>query len=133
MQPLSMICSLAASALLCGVAAVTPVVAQDATQQSPAQPTATSPQAQPDPQTQAPTQTPDQAHAGQMQQATKVFTGKISKDGDRLVLKDASTNMTYQLDDQAKAKKYEGKSVKVNGSFDANSNTIHVDSIESAS
>ena len=95
--------------------------------------TAKSPQAQPDPQTQAPTQTPDQAQAGQMQQATKVFTGKISKDGDRLVLKDASTNMTYQLDDQAKAKKYEGKSVKVNGSFDANSNTIHVDSIESAS
>jgi hypothetical protein len=54
------------------------------------------------------------------------------KDGDRLVLKDASTNMTYQLDDQAKAKKYEGKDVKVNGSFDANSNTIHVDSIEAA-
>jgi uncharacterized protein YdeI (BOF family) len=134
MKKLSIIGSLAASALLCGVAAVTPVAAQDATQQSPAQqPTATSPQAQPDPQTQAPTQTPDQAQAGQMQQATKVFTGKISKDGDRLVLKDASTNMTYQLDDQAKAKKFEGKSVKVNGSFDANSNTIHVDSIEAGS
>jgi len=130
MKKLSMIGTLAATALLCGV-----VAAQDATQQqAPTQPpTATSPQAAPDPQAQAPTQTPDQAQAGQMQQATKVFTGKITKDGDRLVLKDASTNMTYQLDDQAKAKKYEGKSVKVNGSFDANSNTIHVDSIESAS
>jgi hypothetical protein len=40
--------------------------------------------------------------------------------------------MTYQLDDQSKAKKYEGKEVKVTGSFDANSNTIHVDSIEAA-
>jgi len=108
---------LAATALLCGATAVTPLVAQDTTQQSPA----AAPTAQADPQAQ-----------GQMQQATKVFTGKITKDGDRLVLKDASTNMTYQLDDQAKAKKYEGKDVKVNGSFDANSNTIHVDSIEAA-
>lgn len=125
MKKLTLTGYLAASALLCGVTAVTPLVAQDTTQQSPSatqQSPAAAPTAQADPQAQ-----------GQMQQATKVFTGKITKDGDRLVLKDASTNMTYQLDDQAKAKKYEGKDVKVNGSFDANSNTIHVDSIEAAS
>ena len=41
--------------------------------------------------------------------------------------------MTYQLDDQAKAKKYEGKDVKVNGSYNTEQgNTIHVDSIEAA-
>lgn len=105
----------AASALLCGV-----MVAQEPAQQAPAQQNPSQPTAQTDPQ------------AGQMQQATKVFTGKITKDGDRLVLKDSSTNMTYQLDDQAKAKKYEGKDVKVTGSFDANSNTIHVENIEAA-
>ena len=117
MKKLTLIGYIAVLALLCGVVAV----AQDATQQAPA----AAPTAQSDPQGQA-------GQAGQMQQATKVFSGKITKDGDRLVLKDASTNMTYQLDDQAKAKKFEGKDVKVNGSFDANSNTIHVDSIEAA-
>jgi uncharacterized protein YdeI (BOF family) len=126
MKKLTLTGYLAASALLCGVTAVTPLVAQDTTQQTPtAAPTQQSPSA-------APTAQADPQAQGQMQQATKVFTGKITKDGDRLVLKDASTNMTYQLDDQAKAKKYEGKDVKVNGSFDANSNTIHVDSIEAA-
>jgi len=117
---------LAATALLCGVTAF----AQDTTTQQPSQsPSTSQPSAsQTDPQASGAT-----GAQGQMQQATKVFTGKISKDGDRLVLKDAATNMTYQLDDQSKAKKYEGKDVKVNGSLDANSNTIHVDSIEAGS
>ena len=126
MKKLSVTSMLAATALLCGVTAF----AQDTTTQQPSQsPSASQPSAtQTDPQASGTT-----GAQGQMQQATKVFTGKISKDGDRLVLKDSATNMTYQLDDQAKAKKYEGKDVKVNGSLDANSNTIHVDSIEAGS
>jgi uncharacterized protein YdeI (BOF family) len=126
MKKLSVTSMLAATALLCGVTAF----AQDTTTQQPSQsPSASQPSAtQTDPQASGAT-----GAQGQMQQATKVFTGKISKDGDRLVLKDSATNMTYQLDDQAKAKKYEGKDVKVNGSLDANSNTIHVDSIEAGS
>ncbi len=126
MKKLSVTSMLAATALLCGVTAF----AQDTTTQQPSQsPSASQPSApQPDPQASgAP------GAQAQMQQATNVFTGKISKDGDRLVLKDSATNMTYQLDDQAKAKKYEGKDVKANGSLDANSNTIHVDSIEAGS
>jgi uncharacterized protein YdeI (BOF family) len=125
MKKLSVTSMLAATALLCGVTAF----AQDTTTQQPAQsPSASQPSAsQADPQAGAP------SAQGQMQQATKVFTGKITKDGDRLVLKDSATNMTYQLDDQSKAKKFEGKDVKVNGSLDANSNTIHVESIDSAS
>ena len=126
MKKLSVTSMLAATALLCGVTAF----AQDTTTQQPSQsPSASQPSAtQTDPQASGAT-----GAQGQMQQATKVFTGKISKDGDRLVLKDSATNMTYQLDDQTKAKKYEGKDVKVNGSLDANSNTIHVDSIEAGS
>ena len=126
MKKLSVTSMLASTALLCGVTAF----AQDTTTQQPSQsPSTSQPSAsQTDPQASGAT-----GAQGQMQQATKVFTGKISKDGDRLVLKDAATNMTYQLDDQSKAKKYEGKDVKVNGSLDANSNTIHVDSIEAGS
>jgi uncharacterized protein YdeI (BOF family) len=67
------------------------------------------------------------------QPAAKAFNGTIVKDGDRLVLKDMDGNMTYQLDDQKKVRKYEGKSVKITGSLDASSNTIHVENIEASS
>ena len=65
-------------------------------------------------------------------QAAKAFTGKIMKDGGKLVLKDMA-GTTYQLDDQQKAKKFAGKEVKVIGSLDASSNTIHVENIELSS
>ena len=129
MKKLSVTSMLSATALLCGVTAF----AQDTTTQQPAQSPSASPTSQSPSTSPADPQAGATGAQGQMQQATKVFTGKITKDGDRLVLKDSATNMTYQLDDQAKAKKYEGKDVKVNGSLDANSNTIHVDSIDSAS
>src|SRR5690349_18820889 len=45
-------------------------------------------------------------------QSMKSFSGKVVKDNGKLVLKDAS-GMTYQLDDQDKAKQFEGKDVKV--------------------
>ena len=61
---------------------------------------------------------------------SKPFTGTIVKEKGKLVLKDSSTNTSYKLDDQDKAKQYEGKQVKVNGKLDMNSNVIHVDSIE---
>ena len=38
--------------------------------------------------------------------------------------------MTYHLDDQAKAKKYEGKKVRVTGTLDTQSNTIQISEIE---
>ena len=39
----------------------------------------------------------------------------------------------YQLDDQAKAGKFEGKDVKVTGQLDQSSNTIKVQAIEPSS
>lgn len=82
----------------------------------------------------APQQAPQQqAQQAQPQPDAKAFMGTIVKDGDRLVLKDMASNLTYQLDDQKKAKKYEGKPVKVTGSLDSSSNTIHVENIETAS
>lgn len=64
---------------------------------------------------------------------TQVFSGRIAKAGGKYVLKDSATKMTYSLDDQSQAKKFEGQRVKVTGMMDAQSNTIHVSLIEPGS
>ncbi len=51
------------------------------------------------------------------------------KDGSRYILKVSSSN-TYELDDQDRAKRYEGKQVKVAGTLDAKGNSLHIISIE---
>lgn len=93
--------------------------------QDPASPSSQQPQAQQDPA--APPSTMSQAAD------TQVFTGKIAKAGGKYVLKDNATKMTYSLDDQSQAKKFEGQNVKVTGMLDAQSNTIHVSVIEPGS
>jgi hypothetical protein len=64
--------------------------------------------------------------------AAQTFTGTVVKVGDKYVLR-TTDNMTYQLDDQEKAKDYEGKQVKVTGGLDAKSKLIHVQNVEAAS
>lgn len=61
--------------------------------------------------------------------AAQTFTGTIIKDGNRYVLK-VSSNSVYQLDDQERAKQYEGKQVKIAGTLDATGNSLHIGSIE---
>lgn len=68
----------------------------------------------------------------QTQQAL-AFTGRVTSEQGRLVLNDPVTKMSYQLDDQTKAKPYVGKQVKVIGKLEMKSNTIHIDSIEPVS
>lgn len=63
----------------------------------------------------------------------QTFTGRISKSGGKYVLKDTATSASYTLDDQDRAKQFEGKSVKVTGKLDAASNTIKVATIEPGS
>jgi hypothetical protein len=63
-------------------------------------------------------------------QDAKPFNGTIVKEKGKLVLKDTATNVSYQLDDQQRAKQFEGKQVKVTGKLDMNTNLIHVESIE---
>jgi Protein of unknown function (DUF5818) len=60
----------------------------------------------------------------------KVFTGTILKEGDNFVLNDSANKTTYMLDDAKKASQFEGKKVKVAGTVDLASNTIHVESIK---
>jgi len=66
-----------------------------------------------DPSVQQPTQQPDSTASAS--EVAKIFTGKIVKAGDKLVLTDAEGKKTYQLDDQQKAKSFLNKNVKVTG------------------
>lgn len=84
------------------------------------------------PQTQTPSTPVGQSQDNaDKQPAARTFTGKIMQANDVYVLK-TGDNMTYQLDDQARAKDYEGKQVQVTGSLDASSNTIKVQDIKQA-
>jgi uncharacterized protein DUF5818 len=64
------------------------------------------------------------------QPEVKIFTGKISKSGQKFVLEDDSVKTSYQLDDQKKAQQYQGKKVQVTGTLDAENNLIHVQAID---
>lgn len=70
-----------------------------------------------------------QQHGQAQTPAAQTFTGTIMKDGDKYILKSAGTNV-YELDDQERARQYEGKQVKVVGTLDASGNSLHVSSIE---
>jgi uncharacterized protein DUF5818 len=85
-------------------------------------------QQQPDPQ--QPGQ-PTKADA-QQQSSAQTMTGTVVKEDGRYVLK-ASDNKNYQIDDQEKAKQFEGKLVKIVGSLDMSTGTIRIQSIEPAS
>ena len=65
----------------------------------------------------------------QDQQATEIFTGTIVKAGETYVLKGAG-DATFNLDDQGKARRFEGKKVKVTGKLDSASKTITIGNIE---
>jgi Protein of unknown function (DUF5818) len=67
--------------------------------------------------------------AQQEQPAAPTFMGTIIKNGSRYVLKVAS-NSVYQLDDQDKAKQYEGEQVTITGTLDADGKSLHITSIE---
>jgi Protein of unknown function (DUF5818) len=84
-------------------------------------------------------QQPDRQQPGQpvnadaqQQSSAQTVTGTIVKEDGKYVLK-ASDNKTYQIDDQEKAKQFEGKQVKIVGSLDMSTGTIRIQSIEPAS
>ncbi len=99
------------------VAALVPVAFA---QQSPSQPAARASQMQTSPAQASPSQaeTPDS------------FSGTVVKVGNKFVLK--TDTATYHLDDQEKAKQFEGKQVKVSGSLDKATRTIHISDIQPA-
>ena len=78
-----------------------------------------------------PSNTPE-SHSSQSQERpeAKTFTGTILRSGESFVLSDPATKSKYILDDQDKARRFEGKHVKVTGTIDAAKNLIHVASIQ---
>ena len=54
------------------------------------------------------------------------FEGKITRSGEKLVLRENASKIAYQLDDQEKARKYEGRDVKVMGTVEAPNNMLHI-------
>lgn len=87
---------------------------QDTTQSTPSQDT-----------TQAPSnQSPSTQDSTTPSQNQSAMTGTVVKAGGKYVLK--TDTMTYQLDDQDMAQKYEGREVKVNGSVDSATSIVHV-------
>jgi len=80
----------------------------------------------PDAQSPASTMPQQQTDAQNPQQAARSFEGKIAKSGDKLVLQESATQTAYQLDDQDKAKQFQGKNVKVMATVDSSTNTLHV-------
>ena len=83
-----------------------------------------SPDQQGAPQPSSPSQ--DSSSSMQTSQGSS-FTGTVVKASGKYVLK--TSDMNYQLDDQKKAKQFVGQQVKVNGSLDSNTSTIHVSDI----
>ena len=80
-----------------------------------------------DPQTQS-TRAPDLSADTQTQ---KSFSGTVVKMEKQYVLK--TDTATYQLDDQAKAKRFSGKQVTVKGTLDQSTSMIRVSDIQPAS
>ena len=65
-------------------------------------------------------------------QSARSYEGKIEKAAGKLVLHESSTREAYLLDDQEKARQFEGQSVKVMATMDPNTNTLHVVDISPA-
>ena len=79
------------------------------------------------PSTQPSSPSQDSSSSSMQNSQGTAFTGTVVKAGGKYVLK--TSDMSYQLDDQDKAKQFVGQQVKVNGSLDSNTSTIHVSDI----
>ena len=106
---------------------------QPQSEQKPQQPDpsaspAQTPSAQPAPQPQQPNDS-SATSAGSSADA-KTFMGTVVKAQDGYMLRAA--DLQYKLDDQERARQFDGKNVKVQGTLDTQSNTIHVQTIEAS-
>ena len=62
----------------------------------------------------------------------KECTLQCAKSGGAFVLIDPDSQTVYQLDDQQKPAKFAGQRVRVSGTYEQSSKTMHVESIQSA-
>jgi Protein of unknown function (DUF5818) len=62
----------------------------------------------------------------------KDCTLRCAKTGGSFVLIDPDTKTVYQLDDQQKPERFAGQRVRISGTYDEPSKTMHIESIQSA-
>jgi outer membrane biosynthesis protein TonB len=84
---------------------------------------------QPNPQPDAKPDTQQRPEPETQQSTAQSVTGSVVKVAGKYML-ETDDNIAYQLDDQDKARQYEGKRVKVTGSLDRSTGILHVSSIE---
>lgn len=80
-------------------------------------------------------QTPNSAENQPTQDAPKTdvtITGKVVKSQGSLVIKDEASNSMYKVDNEEQLKQFMGKNVKVTGTLDAQTKTIHISNVEVA-
>ena len=99
-----------------------PVPVPDSNADKQAGPTQDTPKQQPAPDTRAPAQE-------KQGPAAQTLSGTVIKLGNKYALK-TTDKQIYELDDQDKAREFEGKQVKIVGSLDRTTNMIHITSIE---
>jgi len=109
-----------------------PAQPQDPTAQSPASPAPASPAS---PSAKRPPdegQKPSEGESSAPAPSTKIrpFMGTVVHENGGYFLR--AGDLKYKLDDQTEARRYEGRSVKVTGSLEKQSNTIHVQRIEAS-
>jgi len=134
-KPNRFLLSLASSALFCGMVVTAGAQQTPDQQTSPSTPSAQQPSETPqNPPAQAPSQTapsqpsqsaPDSSASSQQSAGGQVFSGTVTKAGDKYVLQMAD-GTAYDLDHQDLVKKYEGKQVRVKGTLDQDGKTIHI-------
>jgi uncharacterized protein DUF5818 len=85
-------------------------------------------------QSQQPSTQQQQGQAQPDQQKTETFVGQVikAKNGQYALLTDKQAGKGYYLDDQEKAKQFDGQNVKVIGTLDMATNTIRINNIQPA-
>jgi len=92
-------------------------------------PDAKTDQSSPSPDSKAEPKGQQQPEPEAQQSTAQSVNGTIIKVGGKYVL-ETPDNLAYQLDDQEKARQYEGKHVKVTGNLDRATGILHVKSVE---
>ena len=95
------------------------------------QPNLSAQQDQPAAQQQQPDSANQPSQSSMMSQTSdqQTFIGVVAKAGGKFVLKDTASKTMYVLDDQDRAKQFDGQEVKVSGSLDPQTKTIRVANI----
>jgi hypothetical protein len=104
-----------------------PARPQDPTAQAPSSPATPSAKRSPDE-----AQKPSEGESTEPASSGKIrpFMGTVVHEQSGYFLR--AGDLEYKLDDQTEARRYEGRSVKVTGSLEKQSNTIHVRKIEAS-